>query len=390
MIKRYLSDKITSFATRFPIVAVLGPRQSGKTTLVRDSFPDLDYLNVEEPDTRLFAESDPRGFLANHPHGLIIDEVQRVPQLFSYLQSFVDQKILQKPVILTGSQHFLLHEKISQTLAGRVALFTLLPFSMGELSAEGMESIDFATFLFKGFYPPLYDRNLSPVDWMPGYIQTYVERDVRLLKNITNLSDFHLFLKMCAGRIGQLLNLSALANELGVALNTIKAWISVLEASFILFRLQPHYRNFNKRLVKMPKLYFYDTGLAAALMGITDVQQLSTHWQKGALFENLIIVELIKMRLNKGLRPMFYFWRDKLGREIDCVFEKDQHLIAVEIKSGMSITKNFWTNLRYWQKLTGEPAQNCFLVYGGNQSQDRSEGRVLSWRCLPELADQLE
>lgn len=390
MIKRHLSEKIKSFATQFPIVAVLGPRQSGKTTLVRNSFPDLDYLNVEEPDTRLFAESDPRAFLANHPHGLIIDEVQRVPHLFSYLQSFVDQKILREPVILTGSQHFLLHEKISQTLAGRVALFTLLPFSTGELSAAGTDTSDFNTFLFKGFYPPLYDRNLSPVDWMPGYIQTYVERDVRLLKNITNLSSFNLFLKMCAGRIGQLLNLSALANELGVALNTIKAWISVLEAGFIIFRLQPYYRNFNKRLVKMPKLYFYDTGLAAALLGITDVRQIHTHWQKGALFENLVIIELIKLRLNKGLRPEFYFWRDKLGREIDCVFEKDQHLIAVEIKSGMSVTNNFWANLRYWQKLTGEPGQNCFLVYGGDQSQNRSEGRVLPWHCVHELDEQLD
>jgi len=389
VIKRQLSEKIKSFATQFPIVAILGPRQSGKTTLVRSSFPELDYLNVEEPDTRLFAESDPRAFLANHPHGLIIDEVQRVPHIFSYLQSFVDRKILRKPVILTGSQHFLLHEKISQTLAGRVALFTLLPFSTEELSAAGMGTSDYNSFLFKGFYPPLYDQNLSPADWMPGYIQTYVERDVRLLKNITNLSSFNLFLKMCAGRIGQLLNLSALANELGVAVNTIKAWLSVLEASFIIFRLYPHHRNFNKRLVKMPKLYFYDTGLAAALLGITELHQLQTHWGKGALFENLVIVELIKQRLNKGLRPDFYFWRDKLGREIDCVFEKDRHLIAVEIKSGMSLTSNFWVNLRYWQKLTGEPGQNCFLVYGGDQSQDRSEGKALPWHRVHELVDQL-
>lgn len=383
MIKRILSDKLITLSKKFPIVSVIGPRQSGKTTLVNAAFPGKDYANLEEPDTRLFAQKDPRAFLSNHKNGLIIDEVQRVPELFSYIQSIADGQKSAGQFILTGSQHFLLHENISQTLAGRVAILTLLPFSTEEIYPF-KKKIDYSYYLLRGFYPPIYDRNIEATDWHPNYVRTYIERDVRLLKNITDLNTFNQFVKMCAGRVGQLLNLSSLANEIGISINTAKAWISVLEASFIAFRLIPYYKNFNKRLVKMPKLYFYDTGLASFLLGIQNEKQLETHYLIGSLFENFVIAEIVKYHCNRGLSPNLFFWRDKLGREIDCIVDTGKKIITLEIKSGKTITEDFFKGLNYWNDISNG-ISFPFIVYGGSAQQKRTNATVLPWNKLLEI-----
>jgi uncharacterized protein len=380
IIKRILEKKAKELTKKFPIVAITGPRQSGKTTLVKYMFPNLPYVSLEDLDIRSFAEEDPRGFLSNYQNGVIFDEIQRVPALFSYLQKIVDEKKKNGQFILTGSQNFLLYEKITQTLAGRTAILNLLPFSMEELngSSHGFSKID--DYLFHGFYPRIYSSKIKPTDWYPNYIQTYIERDVRQIKDISNLSSFQKFLKLCAGRIGQILDLSSLANDCGITHNTAKAWISVLETSFIIFLLKPHYKNFNKRLIKMPKLYFYDTGLVCSLLGIETKKQISTHYLRGYLFENLILHELIKYRLNRGLNPNLFFWRDKAGHEVDCIFEKANKLIPIEIKSGKTILKEYFKNIEYWNKLSGNTPKNSFVIYGSDKNTKHTFGNLLSWR----------
>ncbi|RMH75973.1 MAG: ATP-binding protein [Calditrichaeota bacterium] len=385
MIPRTISQKLLELSQKFPVIAVIGPRQSGKTTLVKHLFPEKDYLNLEEPDIRLFAAQDPRAFLANHSRGLIVDEAQQVPELFSYIQGMVDANPEPGHFVLTGSQHFLLHEKISQSLAGRVAILKLLPFSLEELKSVADKSLPFQEYIYRGFFPPIYDREIHPPDWFANYIPTYIERDVRSLKNITDLTTFATFLKLCAGRVGHLLNLTSLANELGVTTNTVRAWLSVLEASFVVFRVSPFYRNFNKRLVKMPKLYFYDTGLACYLLGIREVDQLNYHFLKGELFENLILSEVMKFYLNRGEEPLIYFWRDKSGREIDCLIDRGGTLKALEIKVSQTISGEFFKNLAYWQTLSGSSPEDSYLIYGGDQTQNRSIARVHPWHDLPEV-----
>jgi len=303
MIQRTITKKLLQLAGLFPVVSVTGPRQSGKTTLVRSTFPDYKYVTLEDPDTRMIALNDPRKFLQSHKKGIIIDEAQRAPELFSYIQGIVDQTNKEGEFILTGSQNFLLLEKISQSLAGRVAILKLLPFSLAEIQQAGLNTNNVDKLIFDGLYPRLYDKKISPVDFYPFYIQTYVERDVKLIKNITNQSAFVKFMKMCAGRTGQLLNISELANSCGITQVTVNSWLSILQASFIIYFLQPHHKNFNKRLVKMPKLYFYDTGLACSLLGIKEKEQLPLHFAYGSLFENFIINEIIKHTLNKGEIP---------------------------------------------------------------------------------------
>ena len=379
MIKRELETKLIELAKKFPVIAVIGPRQSGKTTLVRKTFAGKEYVNLESPETRLFAQNDPKSFLENRKSGLIIDEAQRVPDIFSYIQLIVDEGSPAGSFILTGSQNFLMQENISQTLAGRVAILTLLPFSLEEIGGID-RSNNFTHYLFKGFYPPIYDRKISPNDWYPNYTHTYLERDVRQIKNITDLNSFTLFVKLCAGRIGQLLNLSSLAADAGISVNTAKSWLSVLEASFIVFRLEPHHQNFNKRLVKMPKLYFYDTGLACSLLKLDNPDQLNTHFMLGPLFENLIISELVKYKLNHVRNFNIYFWRDKLGREIDCLVDFGDKKSAVEIKAGKTINKEFFKGLNYYDKLSGGENITNFLIYGGSQRQKISPVKILSWR----------
>lgn len=385
MIKRDLFKKLLSTAKAFPIVAVIGPRQSGKTTLVKMAFPDKPYASMEDLDIREYAINDPRGFLSDYPRGVILDEIQRTPQLFSYLQTDVDTHNKAGRFILTGSQHFLIHENISQTLAGRIAILKLLPFNLNELNKGSFKSNNYEDYLFRGFYPRIYDKKMNPIDWYPNYIQTYIERDLRLIKNIGNLSAFQTFLKMCAARIGQILNLSTLAADCGITHNTAKSWISVLEASFIVFLLRPHHKNFNKRLVKMPKLYFYDPGIACFLLGIKNKKELLTHSLKGGIFESFVLSEILKNRYNQGLDSDIYFWRDKTGHEIDCIIEKAGRLTPIEIKSGKTLTNDQFKNLIYWNRLSKTNPMKSYIIYGGELIQKRSHGNLIGWKNINSL-----
>ena len=383
MIARRITPHLTELLRYYPIVSLSGPRQSGKTTLLRWQFPDLPYVSLEDPDERRFAVSDPRLFLDNYPNGAILDEAQQVPHLFSYLQTRVDaNKHLR--FLLSGSQNFLLMEKVTQSLAGRVGLLNLLPLSLDELPAA-----DLQTWMWKGGFPAIYDRETPPRLFFPNYLQTYLERDVRLLKNVGNLLDFERFMRLCAGRAGQLLNLSGLASDAGVSVNTAKAWLAVLEASFAVFLLAPYHDNFNKRLMKMPKLYFYDTGLLTYLLNIEQPNQVGTHFAVGHIFENLVVAELTKQWLHAGERPQFYFFRDSNGNEVDLLVVTGGKIFAVEIKYGKTINANFFKGLGYWSKLSGSPPEQCFLVYGGEAASVRSEGTVIPWQQMAGFRERL-
>lgn len=385
MILRRLKEKLLKAAAKSPAVAVTGPRQSGKTTLVKTAFPHKAYVSLEDPDTREFASSDPRRFLARYPNGAILDEIQRTPELFSYLQTILDSRKQAGLFILTGSHHLLLLQNLSQTLAGRVRLLTLLPFSLEELRGTSWGEMPLEEFLLKGMYPRIYDQKEEPADWYPDYIQMYLERDVRLIKNINDLTAFQRFLKLCAGRTAGLLNLSSLAQDCGITHNTARSWIGILEASFIVFLLQPHHRNFKKRLVKTPKLHFYDTGLACALLGIETVEQLDTHPLRGNLFETFVLSELTKRRLNQGLPPNLSFWRDKTGHEVDCLIQHGADLIPIEIQSGKTITGDSLKNLNYWNPLAARAHKPSFLIYAGDQDQTRGPVSILGWKNLGAL-----
>lgn len=323
--------------------------------------------------------------MSRFPDGAILDEAQRAPELFSYLQGILDGKNEPGFFILTGSQNFLLMESITQSLAGRIALLSLLPLSLEELEDSGISFPSFEDYLVHGFYPRIYDKKVLPKDLYANYVRTYLERDVRLLKNIHDLTAFHTFLKLCAHRTGQLLNLSSLATDCGITHNTAKAWLSLLETSYIVFFLKPHHRNFNKRLVKMPKMYFYDTGLAAYLAGIEDRQHLLHHSLRGALFESFVVSDMMKTRFNKGGEPDLYFWRDKNGHEIDCLVERSVGPLLIEIKSGRTVTEDFFNNFRYYQKLAGTGSADSYVVYGGDQEQRRSCAQVIPWNKLSAL-----
>ncbi|MFZ1266504.1 MAG: ATP-binding protein [Anaerolineae bacterium] len=381
MIARTLTAKIIALAQKFQVITLTGPRQSGKTTLVRAAFPTMPYASLEEPDMRQIALTDPRGFLANYPAGAILDEIQHTPDLLSYIQGLVDGN-RQIQFILTGSSNFLLMEKISQTLAGRTAVLHLLPFSLAELKpdAERLESV-----IFQGQYPRIYDRDMVPTDFYPAYIQTYIERDVRLLKNIGDYNAFIQFTRLCAGRVGQLLNYASLASDAGISPNTARSWLSILESSFILYRLLPYYRNFNKRLVKSSKLYFYDTGVACSLLGIRDADQINLHYLKGALFENLVINEFIKRSFHRGENRQPFFWQDSRGREIDCLLVDGEEITPVEIKAGKTMSISYFDNLKYWRALADLPEDQGFVVYGGDQSMQTSTGAFISWRHLDRI-----
>jgi len=378
-IPRSAESRLLDFATGYPVLVVTGPRQSGKSTLVRHALPNRAYVSLEDLDQREFAETDPRGFLAGFSEGAILDEVQRCPALFSYIQTRVDE--MQRPgeFILTGSQQFGLLSGITQSLAGRAALITLLPLARTELQRAGKASMDLNETLFRGSYPPIYDRALDPHPWYGNYVSTYLERDVRQLINVQDLDAFQRFLRLCAARTGQLLNLSSLANDCGITHNTAKAWISVLEASYIVHLLAPHHQNFNKRLVKTPKLYFLDTGLAIWLLGIQNVDQLGIHSQRGALFESWVISELLKSRYNAGEVSNLYFWRDRSGHEVDVLIDRGTHLSPLEIKSGRTVNRDYFKGLEFWRKLAGESAGQPWLVYGGDEPQNRSGTNILPW-----------
>jgi len=383
MIARTLTSKIIALAQKFQVITLTGPRQSGKTTLVKAAFPTLPYVSLEEPDIRQIALTDPRGFLSNYPTGAILDEIQNTPDLFSYIQKLVDEN-RQLQFILTGSSNFLLMEKISQTLAGRTAVLHLLPFSFAELEPGLMT---YESLIFKGQYPRIYDRDIAPTDFYPSYIQTYIERDVRLIKNIGDINAFIQFTRLCAGRIGQLLNLTGLANDAGISPNTAKAWLSILESSYILYRLQPYHNNFNKRLVKSPKLYFYDTGVACSLLGLHDENQVNLHYLKGALFENLIINEFIKRNFHRGENYQPYFWQDSHGKEIDCLLIAGEKITPVEIKSSKTMSTSYFDNLKSWRASVNLPQGQSYVVYGGDESMQTSAGTFVSWRQLERIPE---
>lgn len=385
MVPRILQGRLLAAVRKVPVLAIVGPRQAGKTTLARAAFPRLPYASLENPDVRRFASEDPRGFLAQFPRGAVLDEVQRVPDLFSYIQTLVDEGKVRGPLVLTGSQHFGLMERISQSLAGRVAVSKLLPFSLEELELSPWPPSDLNALLFTGGYPRIYDKGLKPTDWLGDYVETYLERDVRLIKNVGDLTSFHRFLRMAAHRCGQLLNLSSLASDCGVTHNTAKAWLSILEASFLVFLLPPYHRNFRKRIKKSPKLYFYDTGLACYLLGISRREELAAHAIRGALFESFVLSELLKRRFNHGLTYDLFFWQDKLGREIDCLIESGSRLTPVEIKAGRTVGGDYFQNLAYWERISGASARGSCVVYAGETGQRRSAGRVLGWRELEDL-----
>lgn len=375
MFPRTLTKKLVYAATKFPVITITGPRQSGKTTLAQSVFPQKQYVTLEDLDNRDFAKNDPRGFLSAYTNGVIIDEVQYVPEILSYIQTHVDKNKTMGEFILTGSQHFHLVEKLSQSLAGRSALFELLPLSLSEIPSHLRGDLN--TTLLKGFYPAIYDRDINPQVHYKAYLNTYVERDVRTLSAVKDLSKFKLFLNLCAGRIGQLLNMSSLGNDCGIDQSTVKSWLSILEASYIIFLLKPHHKNFNKRLTKQPKLYFYDTGLASYLLGIHSSDVVMKHYIRGSLFENYVAIELIKRSYHEGTEPHLYFWRDHHGHEVDFIYESGNALIPIEVKSTETMGSFLANGLEYWEKLT--QVSKSFLVYGGSQAQQYKNITITPW-----------
>jgi predicted AAA+ superfamily ATPase len=384
MVQRIAKKKLIDLASKFKAVAVIGARQSGKTTLIKQVFKNKPYVSMENPDTRNFATEDPRGFLSSFPKGAILDEVQRVPQLFSYLQEILDDQRTKGLFILSGSNNFLLQQNISQTLAGRVGYLQLLPFSINELSKSKLLATSDDALMLKGFYPPVYDQKIPFGDWCPNYISTYIERDVRQIKNITDLIVFGRFMKLLAGRNGQELNYSSLSIETGVDMKTIQSWVGVLESSFIIYLLKPHHNNFNKTIVKRPKLYFYDTSIVCSLLGIRNAAQLKNHPLRGAIFEGMVITELLKNRTNAGMQVNLSFWRDKTGREIDIIVDNGNTQFPIEIKSGKTIHDEFLKNIEYWKSMSG--FKKGLVLYAGKENQKRSKGTdILNWRELSKL-----
>lgn len=398
MIERALEVTLTKAARSYPVVTLTGPRQSGKTTLVRAAFPDHDYASLEDPDVRSFAIEDPRGFLSQFRGPVVLDEVQRTPDLFSYIQTIVDQRDRPGQFILSGSQNFLLLRSISQSLAGRSAVLHLMPFSLAELLGRRPLQIssigrtlprrdrskqdDLMKTLHRGFYPRIHDKDLDAPKWFGNYYRTYVERDVREIVNVGDIESFSRFVRLCAGRNGQLLNLSSLANDGGITHTTARRWLSILEASFLVTLLRPHHRNFNKRLIKSPKLYFLDTGLLCYLLRIRAPEDLHTHASRGAVFESFVLSELMKNLLNRGDEPGLHFWRDSTGHEIDILIEQGEELTALEVKSGQTVASDFFSGLRYWRGLVGDPSAPAALVYGGDRSFTREGITVYRWSEL--------
>lgn len=382
MIKRDIVKKLNELSRKFPIVTLTGPRQSGKSTLLKNSFSSYKYVSLEDPDIREFANNDPRGFISTYPDKTIIDEAQRVPQLFSYLQTHTDEANKEGMYILAGSHNFLLMQNINQSLAGRTAILKLLPFSHTEMKHGGILPETISKEIFTGAYPRIYDKKINPNDFYSYYIQTYVEKDVRLIRNIEDLSKFVRFIKLCAGRIGQLLNVSSLANDCGISVTVANSWLSVLEASYICYLLRPDYTNYAKRLVKSPKLYFYDTGLACSLLGINSAEQESTHYLHGSLFENLVINEFQKKAYNAGTEPELSFWRDTTGNEVDLLQTIGNKQYAYEIKSGATFTSDYFKGISKWAKLSQAPPDQCIAIYNGDKSLKTAKGEVKCWNKM--------
>lgn len=392
MIKRTITPHLISLAQQFPAVAVMGPRQSGKTTLVKETFPDYEYITLEDLDQRMAAKEDPRDFLARYAHkkGVIFDEIQEVPELLSYMQGIIDAKYRPGFFILTGSQHFLMYEKITQTLAGRIALLTLLPLSVTELNDAHLLPNSSEEAIVKGFYPRLYSQNIDIRQWSINYIGTYVEKDVRQVLGISDVLTFQRFLKLCAARVGNLINYSDLARDCDISPNTAKAWLSVLETSFIIKMLPPYYSNFNKRVIKSPKLYFYDSALVCSLLDIKTADELSIHPIRGALFESFAISEIFKYYFNRSEQPPIYFWRDSQGHEIDVIIEKIfGTTIPIEIKARKTVTDEFFKGLSDWSEITQQADSASYVIYNGEQIQHRKKGNLFPWDQIEKLMDDI-
>ncbi len=386
MYKRTILKEIRALAKEFRVITVVGPRQAGKTTLCKMAFPRYQYVSLEDPDVRLYATEDPRGFLNDYRKNVILDEVQRVPQLLSYIQTIVDEDNLKAQFILTGSHQLELGAAIAQSLAGRTARLTLLPLSMNELEQEPTaRNEDLNGLLLNGFMPGKHADKIGTARFYRSYFQTYIERDVSLLINLKDSTKFEKFVRLCAGRIGQLLNQASLANDVGVSANTISDWISVLEASFIIYRLQPYYENIGKRLIKSPKLYFVDTGLAAWLLGIETSKQMQRDPLRGHLFENFVVMELLKFKHNQGKDPRLFFYRDSHGNEVDLVIQEGTDLIPIEIKSSQTWHNSFLKGINYFKALLGDRVTNAMIVYGGDNNRTTKNYRLYSYKWLKKV-----
>ena len=386
MIRRNIEKRLLKLAKQYPVLTLTGPRQSGKTTLCKMALPDKAYVSLENPENREYALSDPKGFLAQYPDGVIIDEAQHAPDLFSYIQGIVDEKKKNGMFVLTGSQNFQLSEKINQSLAGRTAILKLLPFSISEIESI-VKKMSLDEVLLYGFYPRIYDQKLDPHEALSFYFETYVERDMRSLLRVKDLSSFQKFVRLCAGRTGGLLNLSSLGNETGISHTTAKEWLSLLEASYIVFLLQPYYKNYNKRVTKSPKLYFYDVGLASYLLGIENTKQMQRDPLRGSLFENLVVMEFLKKQYEEASRSNLFFFRDSNKNEVDLIITAGTDMGAVEIKSGQTIASDFFKGLKYFEELNKEQPLKKMLVYGGDQEQKRSYAQVIPWNKLGGCSD---
>lgn len=382
MVNRLISDKIKDLLGKFPIVTLTGARQCGKSTLLKNLLPEYRYVSLEDPDMRRAVSGDPRSFLDNFSDRTIIDEAQYVPELFSYIQTKVDDENRPGMYVLSGSHNFLLMESVTQSLAGRVAILKLAPFSISELRSAGMLPDSPSELILNGGYPRVYDWRISPEDYYPNYVMTYLERDVRLLRNINDFSRFELFLRLCASRVGQQISFTALSNECGISVQTAKDWISILESSYLVFRLPPYYKNFGKRLVKTPKLYFYDTGLVCSLLGLQTSSQMMFSDMKGALFENLVIADMLKKSLFAGKQPQLYYWRDSNGNEVDLLEENGGQLNAYEIKSGSSLRLDWFRSLDGFAALSGIDASGKSVIYAGDFNYLTESGKFVSWKEL--------
>ena len=386
MISRQASPRILRLLDGFPVLTITGPRQSGKTTLVRQLLPHKPYVTLEAPAQREFARTQPAEFLRQFPKGAVIDEAQNAPELFSEMQGVVDASRTMGQFVLTGSHNLSLLSGVTQSLAGRTALVELLPLSIAELRDARLLEPDYASHLVKGFYPALYSRTLEPYEWLNAYLVTYAERDARQLTAIQDLGAFQRFLKLTAARTGQLLNMQSLASDAGVSDKTAKQWLSILETCYLIHFVRPHFANFGKRLTKSPKIYMTDVGLAAALLGIHTAQQMQNHPLRGALFETMVVNEFLKSRANAGVREPLYFWRDNIGTEVDLILERGQDIAAVEIKSGITVASDAFNNLEKWQKYATERGHFSHiypgLVYGGDVRFTRAGVDVLPWGLL--------
>lgn len=385
IIKRDIEKDIIAGAGQFPVVAILGPRQSGKTTLAQFVFKKHRYISLEDLDVRASARQDPRTFLITNynDYGVIIDEFQYVPELLSYIQTMADKEQKNGYFVLTGSQNFLMNNAISQSLAGRVSIHTLLPLSVHELKKNKLLNEEIEPILYQGGYPAIYAKETDPHRLYKGYMQTYVERDVPQLTQVGDLTTFQTFITLCATRMGQLLNISSLGNECGISDHTVKRWLSILEASYIIFLLHPYYKNFGKRLVKTPKLFFYDTGFACYLLKIKP-EELALHPYRGNLFESFCLSELIKWHYNHGIIPNIYFLRDKAGHEIDCVIEEGSHITPIEIKSSRTYSPNFFKNILFWEAVIDQKTDH-YVIYAGTERQIRGTNRLISWQSIDSI-----